>query len=474
MAADPIPGQIAAACADVRPATTADMVAGVQPALVASPESTPECASLLRAATELGLAVIPRGTGSRLGWGYPPERADLVIDTGRLDHVVEHAAGDLVATVQAGLRLDVLAGVLGAAGQRLALDPPPLGTPGTVGGVLATGAAGPLRLRYGTARDLLIGITVVRADGTVAKSGGKVVKNVAGYDIGKLFAGSRGTLGLITQATFRLHPRPAEVAYVSATCPAAVAACQVVAAALESPTAPSAAEIDWPAAGDQVRVCIALEGEAAGVADRAMALAGLVSGLGGQARPSVSPQPPPWWGRGPAAQQDGTVLQIGFWPGDLGVVLAEIRAAAAAAGVDPAVAGSAGAGVLQVGLTDDGDPGAIAAYVAVLRTALGHALPVDSGHRLADIPRPLAHSRASGGRTWPAAGDGTDPAGPGQPRSGEGPPARANVMVLHAPPAVGTLVDLFGPIPSLPLMRAVKHQFDPGRVMSPGRFAGRI
>lgn len=168
------------------------------------------------------------------------------------------------------------------------------------------------------------------------------------------------------------------------------------------------------------------------------------------------------------------MLQVGFWPGDLGVVLAEIRAAAAAAGLDPAIAGSASAGVLQVGLTGDGDAGAIAAYVAVLRTALGHALPADSGHRLADIPRPLAHSHAGGGRTWPAAGHGTAPAGPGQPRSGEGPPARANVMVLHAPAAVGALVDLFGPIPSLPLMRAVKHQFDPGRTMSPGRFAGRI
>src|SRR6267378_1397296 len=128
-------------------------------------------------------AVVPRGTGTRLHWGNPPERCDLVIDTTLLDQVIEHAAGDLVATVQAGLRLDRLAELLGSAGQRLALDPPalnrqapgrqapgppapswPAGGRGTVGGVLATGAAGPLRLRYGTGRDLLIGITVVRAD----------------------------------------------------------------------------------------------------------------------------------------------------------------------------------------------------------------------------------------------------------------------------------------------------------------------
>ncbi len=369
MTADAIPAALAQACQVVRPASDADAVGGVRPAAVAWPASTGEVAALLRAAAGLGLAVVARGTSTRLHWGNPPERCDLVIDTTGMDEVIEHAAGDLVATVQAGVRLDRLAAVLAAAGQRLALDPP---GGGTVGGVLATGAAGPLRLRYGTPRDLLIGITVVRADGTVAKSGGKVVKNVAGYDLGKLFAGSRGTLGLITQATFRLHPIPAEIAYVTAECTAAVDACQALAVALESPAGPSAAEINWPAGGDPVRVCVALEGSQAGVAERAVALTGL---LGRDARPSVRPQPPSWWGAGPAAQRDGTVLQVTFWPGDLGMVLAEIRAAAQAAGLDPAVGGSAAAGVLFVSLPPDLEPGAAAALVAVLRGALGHGLP---------------------------------------------------------------------------------------------------
>jgi glycolate oxidase FAD binding subunit len=455
MTADPIPGELTAACPAVRPATAADAVAGIQPALVASPASTAECAGLLRAAAGLGLAVVPRGTGARLHWGYPPERVDLVVETTRLDQVLEHAAGDLVATVQAGVSLDRLAEVLSSAGQRLALDPPSLlpsapgpglpdgadpgsavsvSTRGTVGGVLSTGAAGPLRLRYGTGRDLLLGLTVVRADGTVAKSGGKVVKNVAGYDLGKLFAGSRGTLGLITQATFRLHPVPAAAAYVTARCAAAADACRVLAAALESAVAPVAAEIDWPSADEPVRVAIALEGDPAGVAERALTLAGLLRQWAGQdAEPEVVPDPPPWWGAGAAAQQDGTVLQIACWPGDLGLVLAEIRAGALAAGLDPQVGGSA-AGVLHVALPADADPGVIAAFVAVLRGAVG----------------------------------------PGRPRSAEGPPARASVVVLHAPAAVGALVDMFGPIPSLPLMRSVKHQFDPGRMLSPGRFAGGI
>ena len=237
MAAEPIPAQISAACAAVRPATPADAVAGVQPQIVAAPASTSEASTLLRAAAELGLAVVPRGTGSRLHWGNPPERCDLIIETTQLDEVVEHAAGDLVATVQAGVRMDRLAEVLATAGQRLALDPPAAdglaAGRGTVGGVLATGAAGPLRLRYGSGRDLLIGITIVLADGKIARSGGKVVKNVAGYDLGKLFAGSRGTLGLITQATFRLHPLPATTAYVCAAYPSPQEALRALGVATE-------------------------------------------------------------------------------------------------------------------------------------------------------------------------------------------------------------------------------------------------
>ena len=292
MAAEPIPAQIIASCAAVRQATPADAVAGVQPRLVAAPASTSEASTLLRAADELGLAVIFRGTGSRLHWGNPPERCDLVVETTQLDEIVEHAAGDLVATVQAGVRLDRLADVLAAAGQRLALDPPARrpaagdreAGQGTVGGVLATGAAGPLRLRYGTGRDLLIGITVVRADGTIARSGGKVVKNVAGYDLGKLFAGSRGTLGLITQATFRLHPLPAQTVYVSAACADPAGACAVLDSALASKTSPVSAEIYWQDRAEPIRACVALEGDPASAADRAVALAGVLASDAGGVR----------------------------------------------------------------------------------------------------------------------------------------------------------------------------------------------
>jgi glycolate oxidase FAD binding subunit len=422
--ASAVPAPLRAACTQVRPADADDAVAGVVPRYVAAPAEVSEASALLRAAADLGLAVVPRGTGSRLHWGYPPARCDLVLETTRMNRVVEHASGDLVTTVQAGVRLEQLADVLGAAGQRLALDPP---GGGTVGGVLATAAAGPLRLRYGMPRDLLIGITVVRADGTVARSGGKVVKNVAGYDIGKLFSGSRGTLGLITQATFRLHPLAAGTAYVAAECAAAADAAGVVAIAMESTAVPVSVELDWPARDDLVRVCVALEGDSASVAERAMALVPLLEPSAVSV--SVLAESPAWWGAGPAARTDGTVLQIGFWPGDLGMVLTEIRAAAGAAGLDPAVGGSAAAGVIHVALPTAADPGAVASFVAALRDRIGRA---------------------------------------------HGSPARANIVVLHAPAGVSSLVDLFGPVPSLALMRAVKHQFDPAAMMAPGRFAGGI
>src|SRR5215475_1184939 len=179
-----------------------------------------------------------------MGWGAPVSRCDLLVDMLGMASVLEHAAGDLVARVQAGATVSAVADVLAAAGQEIALDVPPAAT---IGGVVADALAGPRRLRYGSLRDLLIGMTVVRADGTVAHSGGKVVKNVAGYDLGKLFTGSFGTLGLIVEAVFRLHPRPATAAYVTIECAGVAEAHRAVAAASASVLAPSAIEIDRPA-----------------------------------------------------------------------------------------------------------------------------------------------------------------------------------------------------------------------------------
>jgi glycolate oxidase FAD binding subunit len=192
---------------NVRAGTAADAVAGVQPKLVIEPGTETELAEILRLSNEAGLAVIPQGGGTKLAWGNPPARADLILSTARLTEIIEHAWADLTVSVEAGCTIQRLQETLAQHGQRLALDPlwP---EKATVGGVLSTNDSGALRLRFGALRDLIIGATIALPDGTLASSGGKVVKNVAGYDLPKLVTGAMGTLGVITRAVFRLHPLP--------------------------------------------------------------------------------------------------------------------------------------------------------------------------------------------------------------------------------------------------------------------------
>jgi len=192
---------------NVRAATAADAVAGVHPKLVIEPETESEISEILRLSNAAGLAVIPRGGGTKFGWGNPPARADLVLSTARLNEIIEHAWADLTVTVEAGCTIQRLQETLAEHGQRLALDPlwP---EKATIGGVLSANDSGALRLRFGALRDLIIGATIALPDGTLASSGGKVVKNVAGYDLPKLVTGALGTLGIITRAVFRLHPLP--------------------------------------------------------------------------------------------------------------------------------------------------------------------------------------------------------------------------------------------------------------------------
>jgi len=412
-----VPAALSAACPAVREADPAsDAVAGLVPSFVASPVSTEEAAALLRTAAGYGLTVVPRGAGTGLGWGAPPSACDLVVDMRRMDQVIEHAAGDLVARVQAGATMGYLASVLASAGQQLALDAP---ADATVGGVVATGTAGPRRFRYGAPRDLLIGITVVRADGVIAHSGGKVVKNVAGYDLGKLFAGSAGTLGLITDATFRLHPLPGARAFVVAEYGSVAAACDAVAAAANSQLVASAVELSRSSPGSPVRIGVLLEGSADGAAARASRMADLLSpATPGSAE--VSASAPPWW-PGPPEASDGPLIRVSFWVSALDGVLDAIDEAARGTGISPQLAGSAGAGVLYVSCPPTG---AAAAFVAALREALEHG--------------------------------------------------RGKVVVLAAPAPVRDALAAGGMAgthqPALSLMRAVKDQFDPGHRMAPGRF----
>ncbi|MFF0306388.1 FAD-binding oxidoreductase [Streptosporangium sp. NPDC004379] len=406
--------------AAVREAGPGDAVSGVRPRWTALPESTEQVAALLRHAAAHDLAVVPAGGGTKPNRGLPPERCDLAIGTRRLDGPPEHAAGDLIVRVTAGTTMETLAAVLAERGQRLCLDVPDGGA--TVGGTLATAEAGPLRFRYGTARDLLIGVTVVLADGTVATSGGKVVKNVAGYDLGKLFTGSHGTLGVITEAVFRLGPVPPARRWVvaeppvsgsSAADPDATARLDALVGLLAaSPAEPSAIEADLPGPGREPSLAVLVEGSAA--EERARAVRDLLD-VHGPAR--IAGEAPAWWGAPPGEE---TLLELRFPPGRAAGALR----AAAAGGVPARVRGSVASGVLRAGLPSGVAAPEFAGFVTSVRDGMA----------------------GLGGR----------------------------LTVVAAPPSLMTAVDPWGPVSALPLMRRVRERLDPDRRMSPGRLPGGI
>ena len=188
---------------------------GYIPKAVVLPASVQEMQEVLQFAVKKDLSVMPAGAGTKLGIGNLPEKVDLVLATTCLNSVVEYEPADLTVTVESGIRLAALQAVLAQHRQYLALDPPYTDRC-TLGGIVATNASGALRLRHGAARNQVLGLRVIQANGTVVKSGGKVVKNVAGYDLNKLYIGAFGTLGIITEVTLKLSPIPAHEAILVA------------------------------------------------------------------------------------------------------------------------------------------------------------------------------------------------------------------------------------------------------------------
>jgi glycolate oxidase FAD binding subunit len=411
---------LSSACGDLRDAGPADAVDGVPAALVARPGSTSETAEVLKAAASFGLTVVPRGRGTKMSWGRPPERADLVVDLSRMSAVLDHAAGDLIVDTQAGTLLADVQQTVGSAGQRLALDELVPGS--SIGGMLATNSSGPGRVGVGTARDLLIGVTVVRADGVIAKAGGRVVKNVAGYDLGKLVIGSFGTLAVITQAVFRLHPVPPAQRFVTVPFGTAADAARLVQSVVHAQVVPSAVEVERRADGAGT-VGVLLGGTPAGVEARTASTVQLF-GTGAEA----AEEPPAGWGVLPWHDGSGdarpTGLKLTCALSGLAPVLDAAHRAAADAGVALTLRGSGGAGVLYGALPADAPVDAVADVVARTRAAC------------------TAHGGA--------------------------------LVVLDAPAAVQAAVDTWGPVPAIDLMRRVKEQFDPERRLAPGRFVGGI
>ncbi len=253
--------------------------------------------SSLREASEALAAAHAEGRRLRIG---------VQLTTDRLDRILEHEAGDLTCTVEAGLRLSALNAALAGHGQRLSLDPP--GDP-TVGALVAKNLSGPLRHRFGAPRDLVLGVTLVLADGTIASAGGKVVKNVAGYDLARLVCGSQGRLALIARASFRLHPLPKSARTLVLETDDAPA---TVAALLRSQLQPSALDVLHPG-----RIAVLFEGSKRAVDAQLTAARGLVGG--NETGPEV-------WEE--ARRRQGTARgRVRFAAGDLGPVLEELSEA---------------------------------------------------------------------------------------------------------------------------------------------------
>lgn len=205
--------------------------------MVAFPESREEAQAVLQAAAGAGLAVIPVGRAAHIDIGMPPRRLDCIVSTARLSRVVEHTAADMTVTVEPGATIAELNATLAGSGQWLPVDPPlPAAT--TVGGLIAGNLNGLLRAAHGGVRDMLIGLRVLRSDGVAIKSGGRVVKNVAGYDLHKAFVGSLGTLGMVVEATFRVRPAPAVREVVVIRCSGPMAAARIMDAVRNAPVEP--------------------------------------------------------------------------------------------------------------------------------------------------------------------------------------------------------------------------------------------
>lgn len=399
----------------IRQAGPADRIGEATPNWVATVDGTEQTAAAMRAAAEHGLSVVASGARTKLTWGGTPQSADLLLDLSTASGVVEHAAGDLVVHAKAGTPIAEVQRVVAQAGQQLSIDP--VLPSATVGGAIATATSGPGRHLFGGVRDLLIGITVVRADGTVTISGGKVVKNVAGYDLGKIYTGSHGTLGVITEAIFRLHPLAEEHRWISTTADTAEEAAAAADAVRQSQAMPTAIELDRPRPGGPITVCAQLEGRTGTTHERALALAGAVA-------PSceVLDTAPAWWGSYPFDSTDGIGLRLGTKPAALPGLLATAQRAAERHDLPLALRGAAGLGVLHAGLPADTPAEHVAELVSELREHDGYA------------------------------------------------------VLLTAPRPVRDAIDLWGPAPAgvLDLMRRTKAQFDPENRLAPGRFMGGI
>ena len=381
------------------------------PVATEHPGSPEEAARLLKALGAEGRAVRVRGAGTK-PWGAPGEPVEIEIATDGLDRTLEHNEGDFTAVLEAGMPLAQAQAMFAETGQMLALDPPlGDGEAATLGGVLATADSGPLRHRYGGVRDVVVGITIALSDGSLAKAGGRVIKNVAGYDLGKLFAGSFGTLGLAVSVAVRLHPRPTESATASghSADPGALARAAAALAAL--PLEADCLDVAWRDGAGQVLVRFG----GAAAERQATAVAGRLRAAGLDDVQATAEDDEIWTAQREGQRSSaGAVLKVSGRPAELPSVLGAARQANAH------VVSRAALGLTWVRLEGDD----LAARAGAVRAALA--------------PRACTLQDA--------------------------PAAVRTALTPWAEPDPGALT----------VMRRVKERFDPARIFNPGSFVGGI
>jgi glycolate oxidase FAD binding subunit len=403
--------------ANLRLATQEDAICGIVPQFVIEPENEQQLAAALSCADAAGASVVPRGGATKMGWGNPPKRADLILSTRRMNQIVEHVWADLTVTVEAACTLQSLQAALAKHGQRLAFDglwP----ERATIGGVLSTNDSGALRLRFGSLRDLVIGVTLALPDGTLASSGGKVVKNVAGYDLPKLATGALGTLGVITRAVFRLHPLPRKTRSFSFPTESFAAMQAHVLAIQDSKLAHTSLQIRASSANKPF-ADILFEATDAGLDAQESQLRLLLRPADIQLSPeNVWHARQELWNSSPDRQ---AFAKISLLPSEFAKRVESIAEIALAEKVQwHGVVQATGIGILRL----DGLPDCLSAAITRIRTEFEQA----------------------GG----------------------------SLVLLNRPADIVSLDAWGSPGDTLPLLRAVKNRLDPKNTLNPGRFVGGI
>ena len=382
-----------------------------------SPGTAADVSDVLTRAFHDNHVVSIAGAGTKSGWGSMVQSPDVVLSTSKLTRVVAHRHGDLTATIEAGAALDDVNRELAHHGQWLPLDPP-WSDRATIGGIVATNDSGPRRHRYGAPRDLIIGIDIVRADGVAAKSGGIVVKNVAGYDIGRLMTGSFGALGVIVTATFKLYPLPATSRTVvidlsnGAASDARIAT--LLSALVHSQLTPTAIEVQTP----PLRLLVRFETIEVAADQQAAAATALAEGAGAGVAVLRNDEESALWiehGRRPWSGE-GAVFKVTMLPADVAPTVAWLSGLSR--DIDHDIVGRAAVGVLlvRVGGSDESQ----ARLLAALRERIR--------------------------------------------------PGRGSAVVVRGSDSFRTMIDPWGPLgDGVALMQSIKKQFDPKGILNPGR-----